>query len=60
MNILFNLPDNLADKLDILVESKGVSRAEFLRAVVCKLIGEPIPQRKKAGRRPKAEMRQQS
>lgn len=55
MNILLNLPDEVIQKLDTFCKSKGKSRAEVLRVMVCKMLGEPVPPKKSIGRPKKAQ-----
>lgn len=50
MQILFNLPDDLAHKLDEFCQSRNTSRSHLMRKMICKLLDVPLPENKKAGR----------
>ena len=50
MKILLDIPDNIGQKLDDFCYTKRTTRTAILRAMICKLVGEPIPLTKPRGR----------
>jgi len=53
MNVLVPIPDAWGEKLVAYCTAKNLTRTELLRTVLSKLIDEPIPAKKKVGRKPK-------
>ena len=51
MNILFNLPDDIAKEFDAFCERRKSTRAHTLRQMICGVLRMPVPERKRKGRK---------
>lgn len=51
MLLSFNVPDDVKAKFDTYIKARNTTQSEFLRLVIYKAIGEPVPPKKASGRK---------